>query len=532
MNVPLEVIALNRMAFGPRPGDAERVRKMGLAAYVEEQLVPDEADDPEVDRHLQSARLHIEYDAGKDDKGHEIWKAVKEDRPLTSLTAKTVDLWAFTDGARQFAGDERQFRLREVKAATWVRAVYSRWQLREVLVDFWHNHFNVNGGIDDDRAALMWPVYDRDVIRKHSLGNFRQFLEAVATSVPMLIYLNNASSKASPANENFARELFELHTLGSPAYFNHLYNRWREVPGATDGKPVGYIDEDVYEAARSFTGWTIADGTDTERGDKFPNTGHFHYYDGWHDPYQKRVLGVEFDPNQAAQADGRKVLDLLAAHPATARFICTKLCRRLVADNPPAGLVERAAAAFAAAIDKPDQIAQTVKAIILSDEFATTWGQKIKRPFELCVSFLRATGAEVHPNDDLFYLTDRMGQHLFNWPTPTGHPDFAGYWTGTNAMLGRWNIPTTMLGDDFAATRFQLTRMMPATIQTPLEMAAFWAERILGYPVPQEMVDVFAKSVARNDSVNVPLAVGDKELVDRIHALVGLIAMAPEFQMR
>ena len=532
MPIPPEWIALNRMAFGPRPSDVERITKIGLAAYVEEQLHPDDANDSDLDAHLKSAKLHIEYEAGKDDKGNQTYKACKEDRPLCLLNATTAQLWKLADGSAQIAGEERQQSLKEVKAATWLRAVYSRWQLREVLVDFWHNHFNVNSEIDDDRAALMWPVYDREVIRKHCLGNFRQFLEAVATSVPMLLYLDNASSKASPANENFGRELFELHTLGAAAYFNHLYNRWREVPGATDGKPIGYIDQDVYESARSFTGWTIADGTETSRGDKFPNTGEFYYYDGWHDPYQKRVLGVEFDPNQPPMRDGRKVLDLLASHPATARFVCTKLCRRLVADDPPPALIDRAAAVFTANIESPDQIAQTVKAIVLSDEFSSTWGAKVKRPFELIVSFLRITEATVRPNDDLFGIAERMGQRMFAWPTPTGHPDRSGYWMGTNAMLGRWNVPVSLFADDFSAASFRLWLLMPPDVRTPLQMAEFWANRMLGPTADPQAIDLFAHAAARDRKPDEPLDVNEKEMIDRIHAMVGLIAMTPQFQMR
>jgi uncharacterized protein (DUF1800 family) len=531
MPIPVEWIAMSRMAFGPRAGDVERVRAMGLAAYIDEQIRSDAAD-PQCEAALKSATLHIEYEAGKDDKGNQLWKSCKEDRPLRLLSASSADLWKLTDGSAQLPGEERQRALQEVKTATWLRAVHSRWQLREVLVDFWHNHFNVNSGIDDERVALMWPVYDRDVIRKHCLGNFRQFLEAVATSVPMLLYLNNASSKASPANENFGRELFELHTLGAPAYFNHLYNRWREVPGATEGKPIGYIDQDVYESARSFTGWTIADGSDTGRGDKFPNTGAFHYYDGWHDPYQKRVLGVEFEPNQPPMSDGRKVLDLLATHPATAQYVCTKLCRRLVSDNPPAGLVDRAAAVFTANRDAPDQIAQTVKMILLSDEFASTWGEKVKRPFELIVSFLRITGATARPDNNLFYLAEQMGQRMFAWPSPTGHPDRAGYWTGTNAMLGRWNAPVSMFADDFSGASFRLWLAMPADVRTPRQMAAFWAGRMLGPLATPEMIDLFARVAARDRKLDAPLDVNEKEMIDRIHALVGSIAMTPQFQAR
>lgn len=216
------------------------------------------------------------------------------------------------------------------------------------------------------------------MIRKNALGNFRTMLEGVAKSVAMQCYLDNASSKASPANENYARELFELHTLGAEHYLNHLYNRWREVPGAIDGNPTGYIDEDVYEAARAFTGWTIADGADDWKGGKFANTGEFHYFEQWHDNYQKRVLGVEFNPNQPPMSDGKKVLDILSNHPGTAKYICRKLCTRIISDKPSEAIIELAAREWMMSVNKPDQIARVVSVIALSEECRLTWEIKLK----------------------------------------------------------------------------------------------------------------------------------------------------------
>jgi uncharacterized protein (DUF1800 family) len=529
------VVALNRLAFGPAPGDVGRLTEMGLGAWVDEQLAPSEDADRDCAARLAAARLHIEYEGGKDEQGR-TWKGCKEDRPLRALAAPLAELWKLTrdqndEHAAPVPYEEKVRPLQEVRAATWLRAVYSKWQLREVLVDFWHNHFNVNAGIDDERVAITFPVYDREVIRRHCLGNFRQFLEAVATSVPMLLYLNNARSKASPANENYARELFELHTLGAGHYFNHLYNRWRDVPGALEGKPVGYIDQDVYEAARAFTGWTLGDGSETSRGDRLPNTGAFYYYDGWHDPYQKRVLASEFDPNQPAMADGRRVLDLVAAHPATATHVCTKLCRRLVADDPPESVIQKAVEAWGASIERPDQIAHVVRAIVMSEEFRATWGRKLKRPFDAAISFLRATGAEVRPSDDLFDLTERMGQRLFGWPTPAGHPDRGEYWSGTNVMLGRWNGPLSMLDDDFGATRFRLARQTPPEARTPRQIVAHWTERMLGRPLAGEKTQALLRYVARERKPDEPLSLSERQFVERINGLVALLAMSPEFHL-
>lgn len=527
-----ERLALGRMAFGSSEQDLARLRKLGFAAYVDEQLHPDLSNDAEAQAALSASRLHIEYEAGKDDKGKELWKAVKEDRPLKSLAMSSSELWKMSG---QVADAEKTRPIFEVRAGMWIRATHSQWQLHEVMTDFWHNHFNVNANGDDNRVALMFPVYDREVIRKHSLGNFRQMLQGVAESIPMLLYLNNASSKASPANENYARELFELHTLGAEAYFNHLYNRWRDVPGAVDGKPVGYIDQDVYEAARAFTGWTLADGTDSGRGDTLPNTGEFHYYAGWHDPYQKRVLGVEFDPNLPPMADGQRVLDLVAHHPATARHIATKLCRRLLSENPPESLIKEAADVFLAAVDQPDQIAKTLRVILLSPEFSKTSGQRIKKPFELAVSFLRATGAQVRFHGDgdeaLLDLLDPMGQYLFGWPTPTGHPETMAHWTGAGAMLARWNMPLVITGDDFKPARMHLLRQTPAEAKSWREIALYWIDRMIGQSVSSDMQQSIIARLADGQDPNATPDLSDKAMIDRLNTLVSFISMLPEFQL-
>lgn len=523
---PPEVIALNRIAYGPRPGDVEQVRKIGLAAYVDEQLNPDDADDALCNQRLNAATLHIAYEGEGD------YAPTDEQRLLTALSKPLGELWELTNWEIDIPWEERIRPLEEVRAATWIRAVYSKWQLREVLVEFWHNHFNVNAYNDDSAISATWPLYDRDVIRTHSLGNFRAFLEAVATSPAMMYYLNNATSKASPANENYARELFELHTLGAGNYLNDRYQHWRDVPGALEGKPIGYIDEDVYEAARAFTGWTIADGTETE-GDTFPNTGEFYYYDGRHDNYQKRVLGNEFDPNQPPLVDGRKVLDLVAFHPGTAQHICTKLCRRFVADNPPETLVQRAVSTWIAAQQAPDQIKQTVRTILLSPEFAQTWGQKVKRPFEQVVSFLRATNADVTPNAGLWYLMAERGYQLFEWPAPNGHPDVAGYWLSSNVMLGRWNLLLALQSDWLEAAAFDLPGQMPPEITTSRQIVTFWVDRLLGQTVAEETFTWLLDFMAQGDDPDAPPEGDDEDdLSARLSSLVALIGMTPEFQWR
>ena len=277
--------------------------------------------------HLQTARLQIAYEAGSDQNGH-TWPALDELRPLAALTADPADLTPLIDWDLGMDFAERIRPAQEVIAAALIRAVHAPAQLREVMTQFWHDHFNVNA-LKDEFTAAFFPSHDA-ALRTHALGNFRDLLGVVARSPAMLYYLNNADSRASPANENYARELLELHTLGAENYLNDRYDDWHSVPGVAEGLAQGYLDLDVYEVARAFTGWSVGDGRYVNDGYDAPKTGQFHYVEAWHDPYQKRVLGVEFPPNRAAMADGEQVLDILATHPATARFVCTKIARRLL----------------------------------------------------------------------------------------------------------------------------------------------------------------------------------------------------------
>lgn len=434
-----DIASLQRISYGATPLTIAHAKEIGMTAFINEQLHPNEIDDELVHSRLASITLHIKYDASPDK-----YSAIDEDRPLTYINAGLDKLWPLTDQKNIIANQERVRPVEEVRMASWVRAVYSKWQLKELMVEFWHNHFNVNA-FSETKVSSTFPIYDRDVIRKNCFGNFRAFLEDVSKSTAMQYYLDNFSSKASPANENFARELFELHTLGSDHYYNSLYNRWREVPGALQGKPIGYIDEDVYEAARSFTGWTIADGSSLGKGDNLPNTGEFYYFDGWHDNYQKRVLGVEFDPNQPPLMDGIKVLDLVAYHPATAQHICLKLCKRFISDTPPDELVKAASAVWIRNQKSPDQIKQTLQFILSSKELGTSWGKKIKRPFELLASLLRITQSDFTPNSSLTGMLSQMGYYHYQWPTPTGHPDKSSYWLSSNTLLARWNTSVNLI---------------------------------------------------------------------------------------
>ncbi len=521
---------LDKITYGFTENDLIDFQKSGLKKYLDEQLSPEDSrDTPSVSAALARLKLPIEYEHNG--------KKVRDERPFGYLNKSATELWT------KLYRDEVPYREKyqpavEVAAATWIRAVHSRWQLREMMVEFWHNHFSVNV-TRDVRIALMLPVYDREVIRRHALGNFRVFLEAVAQSAAMQYYLDNATSKASPANENYARELFELHTLGSDAYLNHLYNRWRDVTGATEGKPVGYIDEDVYEAARAFTGWTMADGEDDHNGGKFPNTGTFHHAERWHDNYQKRVLGVELPPNQPPLADGRKVLDLVAAHPATARHIAKKLCLRFISDAPTEGVVQKAAEIFLKNQKAPDQIAQVVRFIISSEECAK--GQKLKRPFELMVSLIRKTGMDFSPNEQLFWFLAQTGYRHFSWHTPQGHPDNADFWLNPNMLLARWKTMDYLTADWQKATKLNVAQLIPDfSDKTAAQIAQILMKKMLNVQSNtdnisekgEQLRETIAHFLAQGGSPDEPLLGSREEIEQLIAKSVALVGMSPAFQMR
>ena len=531
---------VNRVTYGATPALTEEVSRVGWEGWVDGQLAPDEAADEECKRRIQKARLLIEYEveppkaevAGAKMMMGAKGRKVKENRPLSLLDKPIEEVFPMY-GKDGVPFSEKSRAMEEVMMATMLRAVYSPWQVREMLVEFWHNHFNVNGD-KDESIALALPSYDRTV-RAHALGNFRVLLETVAKSAAMLYYLDGVESRASPANENFARELFELHTLGVRHYVNHLHTKWREVPGAMEGKPEGYIDQDVYEAARAFTGWTVENGNEDDEGVKRPLTGKFMLREAWHDPYQKRVLATEFDSQRPGMEDGLRVLDLVARHPATARFIAEKLCRRFLSDDPPEALVEKAAAEFTSAADAPDQISRVMRVILLSPEFLNAEPVKFKRPLEYLASYLRAVGAEFAPRMDVVYQLEGMGQRLFRWTMPTGHPDASAYWQGGTFLLRRWNLPFQFRDDGWkgiAVCHF-LTHT-PQECRTIGEVLDHWSARLIGKAAPEKIRGALLAILADSDEPNASAEFDgeDKDRDQRLAACIALLAVAPEFQYR
>ncbi|HYG82414.1 MAG TPA: DUF1800 domain-containing protein, partial [Pyrinomonadaceae bacterium] len=370
----------------------------------------------------------------------------------------------------------------ELQASRILRAVYSERQLQEVLVDFWTNHFNVFAGKGADRWLLI--SYDRDTIRPHTLGKFYDLLKATAESPAMLFYLDNFQSVSPNAgagraarrqnrggglfglmvgrgvrrnqqedetprpeqqqrrrrgiNENYARELMELHTLG------------------VDG---GYTQRDVQEVARCFTGWTIRAPRGYRRaalGEVDESAGQFYFNPRLHDDGEKTVLGHKI-PAGGGVKDGLMVLEILARHPSTAKFIATKLARRFVSDNPSPALVNRAAAAFT---KSGGDIRETLRAVLTSPEFNSpeSYRAKIKTPFELAVSSIRALGGETNGGPGIHQWIARMGEPLYMYQAPTGYADAAANWVNTGALLERLNFGLALASNRIPGTRVDLAR--------------------------------------------------------------------------
>lgn len=488
----LEVLAMNRMGFGPSVADRARYRLLGsseegrFTAYVEEQLAPGGLDDAACDTRLAA---------------------------LTTLTKSLSQLW----DDHVMADPPWQERIRpytETQAAAFIRAIYSRRQLKEVLADFWHNHFSVYG--NDYRQGPVFVHYDRDVIRPHVLGNFRTMVEAVAASPAMLFYLDNRTNSGGNPNENYARELFELHTLGAEHYLGVLPQG--QVPVDPQGRPVGYVDEDVYGATTCFTGWTVN-----------MDSGQFEYDAGDHFPYQKFVLGTIIPANQVPLKDGRDVLDLLAYHPGTAEHIARKLCRRLIADDPPASVIAAAAQSFVTHATAPDQMKHVVETILLSNAFRTTWGEKIKRPFEVATSALRAVGGDFTYTDGFRWYYELAGQPLFRWPAPNGFPDTRLAWATTMSLLQRWRLTNRMI-EGLDGCAIDILAESPPGLTSPNQLTDYWIDRVLGRPMEHNHRGEILEFIAQGRNADQPLPADQIE--ERLPRMVGLILLTPDFQWR
>lgn len=382
--------ALNRLTFGPRPGDYARVSAMGVEAYIEEQLAPERIDDGPCERRL---------------------------RRLESLDDAPGDLFEY----------KPEFLQAELSRGALLRAVYSRRQLQEVMVEFWTDHFN----IDVSKGDCRWlkAADDRDVVRRHALGMFPALLRASALSPAMLWYLDGRANRRARGsdmpNENYARELMELHTLG------------------IDG---GYTQRDVMEVARCLTGWTV-------RSEERFGKGRVEFRPKAHDDGEKVVLGHVIRAGGGA-GDLDRVLDIVAFHRATARHIASKLCRKFISEEPPEAAVEATAAAFTRT---GGDIRATLRAMFATRAFVEARGTKLKRPFRFVASALRATGADTDGGAAVLDYLQRMGHAPYQYPTPDGYPDEAQPWLGT--LLWRWHFAAALAEGAVAGTRVDWGRL-------------------------------------------------------------------------
>lgn len=489
---------LNRTGFGLRPGDIERVRAMGVDKYLDQQLHPERIDDAATEARLKRLEsLHMTI------------AEIYEKYPQPNLIANQLGIGKkqqskqndqmnpnAQSGANNQADEAIDLNKRENRQMVMayyrehglklpamllgdlmeqkiIRGVYSERQLQEVMTDFWFNHFNIFYGKGADR--WLTTDYEMNAIRPRTLGKFKDLLMATAKSPAMLFYLDNFQSSSPDAklpgrrgtgfqrrpglfggsgnqqmspeqqrraqaaqlfrnrkpgiNENYARELMELHTLG--------------VEG-------GYTQKDVQEVARCFTGWTI---------NQPRREGSFIFRSWMHDDGEKTVLGKKI-PAGGGMHDGEMVIDLLVHHPNTAKFISTKLARRFVSDNPPQSLVERVAGVY---MKTDGDIREMLRTIFTSPEFNSqeTYRAKIKSPFELAVSAIRALGGEANNTIQVAQFIAKMGQPLYRYQPPTGFPDRAEQWVNTGSLLERLNFGLALASNRLRGTNIDLKRVAP-----------------------------------------------------------------------
>ncbi len=423
----LTLQTLRRITFGPTRSEIDRARQIGIDNFIDEQLDPESIE--------EDARVGP-FLAG-----------------LTTLTAEPKELLEI---------EPRNAPAVELIRATAFRSIASRRQLYELMVDFWSNHFNIYIGSPPE--IFLKPTDDRSVIRPHALGNFNELLQASAKSPAMLTYLDNAFSHRGDPNENYARELLELHTLG------------------VDG---GYTQSDVEATARILTGWTIGNF----RSDA--NPGHFRFEPRMHDQTEKTVLGQTFLAAGGLE-EGEALLAMLAGHPATATYLATKLCRRFVSDDPPAALIDRAAASF---LQTEGDIRQVLSTILHSEEFRRSLGTKLKRPFEFLVSALRVTEAQVELGRRSGFLLNQMGQPLFYWPSPDGYPDRSEAWTSTSGMMARWNFALALAADALDGEQVDWTGLAGDEEAPEARIETLWA-RLIQEPLPEAARQILVEFAA------------------------------------
>jgi len=582
--------ALNRLAYGPRPGDVERVKQMGLAKWIDQQLAPNSIADKALDARIgnlptlrlstsvlitdypqakqaakqppppsraDAAAAVIARDAqtGSTDNASDSMQVPARssndsgESPDTPSPMKQPSGNVATQGAgqrgalsidpnavpRPIADDsKRPARIvEELAMAKMTRAIYSDRQLQQGMDDCWFKHFNVCAGKGEDGYYLT--SYERDVIQPHALGKFEDLVTGTAKSPAMLFYLDNflsadplaaqrlarrramrqqmhrrfPNSTQNPKaggkkrqgrglNENYGRELMELHTLG------------------VDG---GYSQKDVTEVARAFTGWTI------ERPRENPQ---FKFDEGIHDPDPKFVLGKKI--HAGGMKDGEQVIELLAKHPSTAKFISTKLARRFVSDNPPPALVARMADTF----KKSDgDIRDVLRTMIHSPEFwsRAAYRAKIKTPFEFVVSTVRALGTDADTTMPLVQWVGRIGEPLYQCQPPTGYSDKAEAWVNAGALLNRLNFSLALAGNKVRGSRSDAAALLgPSSSADGSQILDRAVKLFLGGQAGPATIETLQKQL--EDPQVMQARLDDPAKPADFGVVTGLVLGAPEFQRR
>ncbi|MBM3515386.1 MAG: DUF1800 domain-containing protein [Alphaproteobacteria bacterium] len=529
-----ETLALNRVTFGARERDAARVRQMGWAAWVDEQLKPPPGDDPDLAAHLATQRMRIRYVGQPPTKNITGWPDLDQFRPLTYLRSSVAELWTLVRNVEDSVAANELTRIQEeVAAANWIRNTHSAFQLREFMADFWNNHFNVGRQADQFGAAAL-PDYDANVIRPRVFGNFRDLLGAVARSAAMLRYLNNADSTAARPNENYARELLELHTLGGGAYRGVGTPRRAAAAGAIFANGDGFTDGDILSAARALSGWTLAQGQQGPGG-RLSFTGAFVYNPLQHNAEATTFLGTDLASLTGPMQQGEVVLDLIANHPLTAAFVVGKLARRMFGDKPPAAVIERGVSAWFANVGKSDQLARVLRTMLIDGpEIGATYetASKVRRPYERIIAFLRATDTVVSAFGLAVTAAAALGDGLYAWPTPEGRPDDDASWLSTSANLYNWNLLLLIL--DLPQIRTTLAAQTPPEVTgSATGIVEYWVGRLLGYAARPAAMSALIADAAQPFGVVAAYRSGGIANIERaLRRQVALIASSPEFGRR
>jgi len=525
--------ALNRLAFGPRPGEVDVIMKTGVDTWIEQQLHPEGIPDRAVEARvaalptmtLSNAQIVKTY-----------YEPVLMARKKANAEGKSGDLdkeEVRRELMRDIPANQRpQVVMTELVAQRILRAAESDRQLNEVMVDFWMNHFNVFSGKGIDRFLLT--SYERDVIRPHIWGRFEDLLMATAKSPAMLFYLDNARSMAAPENrpamqqqrgfgggfgfgrramvmrpqqqqgkgqgglnENYAREIMELHTLG------------------VDG---GYTQKDVTELARVLTGWSISREREGGEGAAFVFRAQMH------DVGAKTVLGIRFAPGGGIE-EGERMIRVLAHHPATAHRIAYKLCQRLVADEPPPALVDRVAKKF---LKTDGDLRQTVRAVIESPEFwdPASYRAKVKSPFEYTISAVRAVNAQITDPAPIARALQQIGEPLYGAQPPTGYSDKADVWINTGALMNRLNFALSLASNKLPGIRGDVVALVPAGQAADASHSVeALAQALTGGSLTQETRNIIKSRIGERKAPS-----EDPWDNTQLPTVAGLILGSPEFQ--